>query len=176
MADKRTLRRLAKLLSPSAPEEGHRVVHRLVELLGDASTGCVYLPMPGELDVTSLVEHRGDVDWFTTRTVDRTTLTVHRVDSEYEAHPFGYQQPISGSPEIDAAEIDVWIVPGVAFDERGHRLGHGMGYYDRLLARARPEALLIGVTTERRVFPGIPHDRFDIPMDLIVTEERVIRP
>lgn len=152
------------------------MVHRLLELLGDASTGCVYLPMPGELDVTSIVEHRGDVAWFTTRTVDRSVLTVHSFRSEYEMHPFGYHQPVAGSPEIDAAELDVWIVPGVAFDAEGHRLGHGMGYYDRLLARARPAARLIGVTTERRVFPSIPHDRFDIPMHLVVTEERVIRP
>lgn len=164
------------MLSPSVPEEGHRVVLRLVELLGGASTGCVYRPMRGELDVTSIVHHRADVAWFTTRTVDRTTLTIHPIDSEYETHPFGYRQPISGSPEIEAVEIDVWLVPGVAFDGQGNRLGHGMGYYDRLLSRTRPEAQLIGVTSERRVFPSIPHDHFDIPMDAIVTEERVITP
>ena len=64
----------------------------------------------------------------------------------------------------------------MAFDTKGHRLGHGMGYYDRLLARARPGARLIGVTVERRVFPAIPADRFDVPMDLVVTEERLISP
>jgi 5-formyltetrahydrofolate cyclo-ligase len=176
MADKQTLRRLAKLLSPSVPEEGQRVVRRLAELLGDASTGCVYLPMPGELDVTGIVRHRADLAWFTTRTVDRTTLTVHPFECEYETHPFGYPQPIAGSPQVDPAEIDVWLVPGVAFDVAGHRLGHGVGYYDRLLARARSGAQLIGVTTERRIFPSIPNDRFDIPMELVVTEERVIRP
>lgn len=176
MIDKATLRRLAKLLSPSSREEGQRVVLRLVELLGGAATGCVYLPMRDELDVTPIVQYRADLAWFTTRTVDRTALTVHSIDSEYETHPFGYRQPIPGSPEIEAAEIDVWLVPGVAFDELGHRLGHGMGYYDRLLSRTRHEAKLIGVTTERRIFPSIPHDHFDIPMDLVVTEERVISP
>ncbi len=176
MTDKGTLRSLAKLLSPSVPEEGHRVVRRLGELIDEVSTGCVYLPMAGELDVTSIIEHRPDIAWFTTRTVDRSTLTVHPFESEYEMHPFGYQQPIAGSPEIDPVEIDVWLVPGVAFDAEGHRLGHGVGYYDRLLGRARPEAQLIGVTTERRVFPSIPHERFDVSMDLIVTEVQVIRP
>ncbi len=176
MTDKGTLRRLAKLLSPSVPEEGHRVVRRLAELIGEVSTGCVYLPIPGELDATGVVAHRADIDWFTTRTVDRATLTVHAFESELEMHPFGYRQPVSGSPEIEPDEIDAWIVPGVAFDAEGHRLGHGMGYYDRLLSRARTGALLIGVTTERRVFPRIPYDRFDISMDAIVTEERVINP
>jgi 5-formyltetrahydrofolate cyclo-ligase len=176
MTDKATLRRLATLLSPSVPEEGDRVVEQLVELLGDASAGCVYLPMAGELDVTSVVVRRADLAWFTTRTVDRITLTVHHFDSEYEVHPFGYRQPVAGSLEVDAAEIDVWIVPGVAFDTAGHRLGHGMGYYDRLLTQARPEARLIGVTTERRIFPDIPFDAHDVPMDLVVTEARVINP
>jgi 5-formyltetrahydrofolate cyclo-ligase len=176
MADKRTLRTLAELLSPAVLEEGDRVVDRLLGVLGPALTGCTYLPMPGELDVTSIVDRRADIDWFTTRTVDRTTLSVHPFDSEYEVHPFGYRQPIRGSLEIDPAAIDVWIVPGVAFDVAGHRLGHGMGYYDRLLARAGPEARLIGVTLERRIFPNIPFDDFDVPMDLVVTEQRVIRP
>lgn len=176
MTDKGTLRRLARLLSPAEPDEGHRVVLRLADFLGDVSRGCVYLPMSGELDVTAIVELRTDIAWFTTRTVDRTTLTVHPFESECETHPFGYRQPVAGSPEIDAVDVEVWIVPGLAFDAEGHRLGHGMGYYDRLLAGARPVAQRIGVTTERRVFPSIPHDRFDIPMDAIVTEERVIRP
>lgn len=176
MTDKATLRRLASLLSPASQEEGHRVVHRLLDLLGDASTACLYLPMRGELDVTSIVAHRADLAWFTTRTVDRTTLTVHPIESEYETHPFGYQQPVAGSAEIEPARIETWIVPGVAFDAEGHRLGHGLGYYDRLLVRADPSAQRIGVTTERRIFPTIPSDRFDIPMDLVVTEQRVIRP
>ena len=176
MTDKDTLRRLAKLLSPSVPEEGHRVALRLVHLLSDVSRGCVYLPMPGELDVTSIVDHRADIAWFTTRTVDRTTLTVHPIESEHEMHPFGYRQPIAGSPEIDAAQMDVWIVPGVAFDADGHRLGHGTGYYDRLLARARPVAQRIGVATERCIFPSIPSEPFDVQMDLVVTEKRVISP
>ena len=176
MTDKATLQRLAKLLSPATPEESERVTHRLAELIGTVTTGCVYLPMPGELDVSAVAELRSDVIWYTTRTVDRMTLSVHRLDSEYETHPFGYRQPILGSPEIDGSAIDVWIVPGVAFDAEGHRLGHGMGYYDRLLARARSVARRIGVTTDRRIFPDIPSGRFDIPMDLVVTEERVIRP
>lgn len=176
MADKATLRRLGRLLSPTIPDEGHQVVDRLVGLLGDVSSGCLYLPMPGELDVTAILTRRGDIAWFTTRTADRTTLTIHPVDSDYEVHPFGYRQPVPDSPRIEPVEIDAWLVPGVAFDEAGHRLGHGRGYYDRLLATARPEALVIGVTTERRIFPVIPSDRFDVPMDLVVTEDRVIRP
>ena len=176
MADKPTLRRLARLLSPAVLQEGELVAERLAGVVGSALTGCVYLPMPGELDVTSIVDRRADIDWFTTRTVDRTTLSVHPFHSEYEVHPFGYRQPIQGSVEVEAATIEVWLVPGLAFDPTGHRLGHGMGYYDRLLARAGPGARRVGVTLERRIFPAIPSDRFDVPMDLVVTEDRVIRP
>lgn len=176
MADKPTLRRLARLLSPATLEEGDRVAEHVLGVMDSPLTGCIYLPMPGELDVTSVVDRRADIEWFTTRTVDRTTLSVHPFDSEYEVHPFGYRQPVEGSVEADAGDIDLWLVPGLAFDMAGHRLGHGMGYYDRLLAAVGPEARLMGVTLERRIFPTIPTDRFDVPMHLVVTEARVISP
>jgi 5-formyltetrahydrofolate cyclo-ligase len=175
MTDKATLRRLARLLSPATAGESEQVCARLVDVVTRARTGCLFLPMPGELDVTSMTDRRTDIDWHTTRTVDRVTLSVHPVDSEYETHPFGYSQPVAGSVEVDPAAIDVWLVPGLAFDIDGHRLGHGAGYYDRLLVAAAPEALFIAVTTERRVFPKIPTDGFDVPMHAVVTEKRVIR-
>jgi 5-formyltetrahydrofolate cyclo-ligase len=176
MTDKATLRRIAKLLSPATAVESEQVCQRLVGAVAKARTGCLFLPMPGELDVTSMAERRADIEWHTTRTVDRATLSVHPVDSEYEDHPFGYSQPVAGSPVVDPASIDVWLVPGLAFDVEGHRLGHGAGYYDRLLAQAASKAGFFGVTTERRLFPGIPTDEFDVAMHAIVTERRLIRP
>lgn len=176
MIDKAMLRRLARLLSPATASESEQVCSRLLDILADARTGCLYLPMPGELDIRSLTERRSDIGWHTTRTVDRMTLSVHPYESEYEIHPFGYSQPVEGSLDVDPADIDVWLVPGVAFDIEGHRLGHGAGYYDRLLAKAAPDALFVAVTTERRLFPGIPTDGHDVLMHAIVTEERLIRP
>ena len=178
MTDKATLRRLARLLTPATSDESRRVASRLHPegVIGRVRSGCVYMAMPGELDVSAVTGLRPSVEWYTTRTVDRSTLSVHPIDSEYELHPFGYEQPVAGSPEVDPTVIDVWVVPGVAFDADGHRLGHGMGYYDRLLERARPGSRFIGVTTERRLFPSIPHGAHDVPMEVVVTEERVLRP
>jgi 5-formyltetrahydrofolate cyclo-ligase len=67
---------------------------------------------------------------------------------------------------------DVIIVPGVAFSINGHRLGFGAGYYDRFLADT--EAVKIGVCFDGQVVAHIDHDAHDIPMDIIVTEKRVI--
>jgi len=76
---------------------------------------------------------------------------------------------------VFAEELDLVMVPGVAFDRRGGRLGHGKGYYDRLLARVRPEALLVGVAFECQMFPEIPMLPYDIYMDLVITEKAVYR-
>lgn len=176
MTDKATLRRLARLFSPATPVENDRVTVRLAEVMKPSDTACLYLAMPGEVDVGAITHLRSDIAWYTTRTVDRSTLSVHPIDCEYETHPFGYRQPVAGTPEVEPSVIDAWVVPGVAFDEAGRRLGHGMGYYDRLLERARPGARFIGVTTERRLFPRIPESEHDVRMHAVVTEERVLRP
>lgn len=71
------------------------------------------------------------------------------------------------------AEVDVAIVPGVAFDRQGGRLGHGKGYYDRLLRRARPETLLAGVCFESQLVPEVPMGPRDVRMHRVITETAV---
>jgi 5-formyltetrahydrofolate cyclo-ligase len=97
-------------------------------------------------------------------------LTIHDLSGDLEVHPFGYRQPGPDAPEVSPRIVEAVLVPGVLFDRRGGRLGHGKGYYDRLLGSMRPRPYLIGVTLERRVVPTIPVDRDDIPMDALITE------
>lgn len=68
-------------------------------------------------------------------------------------------------------ELDLIMVPGVAFDRQGGRMGHGFGYYDRLLQHARPDAPLVALAFECQLFPEIPTQPHDIFMDKILTEK-----
>jgi 5-formyltetrahydrofolate cyclo-ligase len=70
-------------------------------------------------------------------------------------------------------EIDLIIVPGVAFDAKGNRMGHGKGYYDRLLENKK-QIPTVGLAFEFQVVNDIPTDEYDIPVDLIITEKRII--
>ena len=79
--------------------------------------------------------------------------------------------PLPGSTAIEKDAVDVCITPGLAFSPAGDRLGYGKGYYDRFFAR-RQVGLAIGVCFECQIFPQVPVDRFDYPMDWVVTEER----
>ncbi len=74
---------------------------------------------------------------------------------------------------VQAEELDLVMVPGVAFDRAGARMGHGKGYYDKLLQHARPEAPLVALAFECQLFPEIPVAAHDIFMDLILTEAAI---
>ena len=75
--------------------------------------------------------------------------------------------------EISKNEIDMIIVPGVGFDEHGCRIGHGLGYYDELL-RDSTNAIHIGLAFEIQIVDVIPIEEHDMPVDMIITEERLI--
>jgi 5-formyltetrahydrofolate cyclo-ligase len=74
---------------------------------------------------------------------------------------------------IDVEELDLIMVPGVAFDRRGARMGHGFGYYDKLLEHARADAPLVALAFECQMFPEIPTQAHDVFMDKIVTERAI---
>lgn len=75
---------------------------------------------------------------------------------------------------VDPLEIDLAVVPGVAFDRDRNRIGYGGGYYDRFLRTLRPDCLKAGVAFELQVFDSILAAEYDLPVDIIVTEERII--
>lgn len=74
---------------------------------------------------------------------------------------------------VDVKELDLIMVPGVAFDRTGARMGHGFGYYDKLLEHARPDAPLVALAFECQLFPEIPTAPHDIFMDKIITERAI---
>lgn len=72
---------------------------------------------------------------------------------------------------VEVQDLDLIVVPGVAFDTRGARMGHGFGYYDKLLEHARTDAPLIALAFECQLFPEIPTAPHDIFMDKLITEK-----
>ncbi len=77
------------------------------------------------------------------------------------------------SRTVDAAELDLVAVPGVAFDRSGGRIGHGRGYFDRLLGRVRSDTHLVGLAFECQLFPNVPMGEHDVYLDKVITEQAV---
>jgi 5-formyltetrahydrofolate cyclo-ligase len=88
----------------------------------------------------------------------------------------GVREPAPDADPVDPGELDVAIVPGLAFDRRGARLGYGGGHLDRLLARRRPGAPVIAVAFGVQLVDRVPVEAHDVRIDVIVTEDEVIRP
>ncbi|BBL58080.1 5-formyltetrahydrofolate cyclo-ligase [Methylomonas koyamae] len=83
------------------------------------------------------------------------------------------QRWLDPAKQVGAEELDVVIVPGVAFDRQGGRLGNGAGYYDRLLQKVRPDAVLAAVCYEAQLLPHVAMERHDIYMDRVITERAI---
>lgn len=84
------------------------------------------------------------------------------------------RSPREGLAVVDPRELDVVIVPGLAFDVRGGRLGRGGGWYDRYLPRLRADAVKIGVAWESQIVERVPVEAHDVQMDWVVTEGRAV--
>lgn len=103
------------------------------------------------------------------------TLTLSHLKSweELGVGSYGILEPrVEKIRKMKVEAIDLILVPGVAFDKKGNRLGHGKGYYDRLLEKTN--ATKIGLAFEFQIVDKIPTDENDKPVDIIITEERVI--
>ena len=134
-----------------------------------------YLAMPGEPDLADLLLDTQRA-WYATRTWPDPSrpLSVHAYRPEtLERHRYGFEQPGPDEPEMAPTGIDLALVPGLAFDAAGTRLGRGRGYYDRLLAQLRDDAVVVGVAPEARIVPLLPRDPHDMRMDFLVTEAGV---
>ena len=85
---------------------------------------------------------------------------------------FGILEPIEAM-KIAYKNIDLVLVPGIVFDKEGHRIGYGFGFYDKFLAKV-PKAIKIGLCFDFQFVDKIPAEMHDVPVDMIVTEKRVV--
>ncbi len=94
---------------------------------------------------------------------------------QLEAGSFGILEPCQADNAEKPGNIDLMVVPGVAFDTSGHRVGFGKGYYDRYLAGLDRLPILVGFCHDFQLLENVPSERHDIRMDYVVTESRVLK-
>lgn len=182
--DKRALRRavLAERDALSGTERAARSEAIADRVLGlDEATGAAavlaFWSFGSEVDTAPLIHRlrsRG-----TTVALPRTrdgdiVPVVWTPGSSMTETSFGTREPANGRV-LQAGELDLIVVPGVAFDRSCRRVGYGGGFYDRLLARTRDGAAAVAVAFGLQVVDEVPTGPLDRPVDAIVTEDDVIR-
>ena len=159
-------------------EKSARICIRALSLIAGSNTVMVYCAKSPEVETTALIsllmEEKKRIvvpiieKETTTLRLSYVTDPCHLVESTFRVpEPVGNEQP------AQAGDVDVVIVPMLAFDRAGNRLGYGAGYYDRFLS-AHPGIRKIGLAFSCQETPSVPADENDIRMDFIVTEDGVL--
>jgi 5-formyltetrahydrofolate cyclo-ligase len=188
MTDKREIRKRVMALRNAIPVEtiaakSSEIVRRLKELreIRESSSLMVFLNFGSEVLTDGLIEWGWDAG---KRIVvplchpESREMTPCRIDGfdDLEAGHYGIREPKADRLRVvPPGEIDAVLVPAVAFDRRGYRVGYGGGYYDRFLPKV-PRAVTIGAVFACQIVPEVPRDRFDVQVERIVTEEGIITP
>ncbi len=107
-------------------------------------------------------------------TFDELELAEWREDDPLEEGGMMFLQPPADAPPVDESEIDLAIVPALAVDPRGHRIGYGKGFYDRLLPRLS-RALRVAVIFDFERVAEVPDRAGDEPVDVVITDAQTIR-
>ena len=146
------------------------IVARLKSRLAEVHTILAYYPLPDEVDIRQLLDDlvaKGN-KVFLPKVTDETTMELRCYSGQQDLSEgaFHIMEPVGTLITADE-HLDVVLIPGVAFDAAGHRLGRGRGYYDRFLA-AYPYIYKIGVCFDFQKVAEVPTDEYDIPVDEVI--------
>jgi 5-formyltetrahydrofolate cyclo-ligase len=176
------------LAQRDALDEGARtdqsaaIAQRIAALASFQSAACVVLTLPfrSEWDTRPLLHHalaRGAAVALPRVNQASRMIELHRVrDAQADVAP-GYRgipEPHATLPRVETADVEWILVPGVAFDLRGRRLGYGGGYYDRLLPLLPEDASRIAGALELQLVDSIPAAPHDLSVDAIATPSRLL--
>lgn len=183
-ADKTALRvELQRRRNAVSPPERHAFSQRACTIVAEHLRGlqvavvALYAAIRSELDTSELAESLRRLGIRIayprviggTRTLQFSTSTTDQLVVDR----FGIPSPAADAPPIPIADIDCFVVPGLAFDKRGNRLGWGRGYYDQTLA-LHSRAMRIGICFSLQLLASLPDDEHDIRMTAIATEEGLV--
>lgn len=172
-------------LSPlQVAEKSASIINRLLALdeYLNARRIMVYLDFRNEVRTGDLVARAmADAKSLSVPVTDRAKVSltpslIINFPGDQQPGPWGILEPKPQALRpLDPAELDVVITPGVAFDLSGYRIGYGRGYYDRFLRRTGAGTIYIGLAYDFQVLPDIFPGPHDIPVHIIITEDRIIR-
>ncbi|MGH1418743.1 MAG: 5-formyltetrahydrofolate cyclo-ligase [Hyphomicrobiaceae bacterium] len=145
----------------------------------DGATISGYFSMPEELDTKPLLGalHAQGFKLALPVIVAKAMPLIFRTwvpGDDMTTAKWGIREPHDSQPEVDP---DIVLVPLLAFDKRGFRLGYGGGYYDRTLEKLRniKPVLAIGLAFDEQEVDAVPHDSYDQRLDMVFTQTRVLR-
>jgi 5-formyltetrahydrofolate cyclo-ligase len=178
---RREIRAALQKISPAARDAASA---QLCDRLKDqsfwksAASVLFFAPLPDEADVWPLLEETvagGKIAALPRFDPADQTYAARRVQnpqSEIAIGPFGIREPKSGCAEIALSRLNLIVVPGVAFDLCGRRLGRGRGFYDRLLAEI--QGVKCGIAFNEQIAGEVPTGEHDLQMDFILTPTRCV--
>lgn len=175
---------LAGLSGEQLAEASDAIASRLTALdeFRQARVVMLYLPIRGEVAMLSVARQA----WGAGQQVVcptacdhcrsmRAILCTPQCEAMF-AIGHGLRQPDRQLGELSVSDIDLVVVPGLAYDRAGNRLGRGGGFYDRFLARQDLNAWAVGVAFAEQIVENLPMDPYDRAVDLVVTDREIIRP
>lgn len=133
-----------------------------------------YFALPDEVGTRELIEKYIGAKRIVLPVVHKNGLLLRELTEvgDAEKSSFGIFEPRRGEYVDDYSEIDLVVIPGVAFDRNLHRLGRGKGYYDRLLpAISAPK---IGLCFDFQLYDAVPFDERDIPVDMVISQKETL--
>lgn len=163
-----TVKRRDKTLAVNVP----RLIESIEQLprFEEARTVALYHALPDEISTAPMLERWSELKRLALPVIRGGEMTFREYTgpASLQQGPFGIKEPREGTL-VKPEEIDLMLVPGVAFDASGHRLGRGGGFYDRYLGRpAASHIYKVGLCRPEALIPEVPTEPHDIKMDRII--------
>jgi len=174
---------IEKLTEEEIVQKSIAIENRLFEFANflEASIVLLYVSTPGEISASRIIKKCYDfgkmviLPAFNPETGSATLMKVDNIETDLVPGPRGFLEPDRGKCKVVPIEcIDIAIIPGIAFDEKGARLGNGEGYYDRLIPELPVTTRKVALTLEDQMAPQVPMEAHDKHVDIIITDERII--
>lgn len=163
--------------SAEVKEKSRQIMKKLFSLeeFRAAKTIMFYVSKDNEVNTHNIIKHSLDNKVVC---VPKTNLATKNIDAysidsfdQLSIGTFYVMEPNKGKL-VDSSKIDLIFLPGLVFDKNGNRLGRGKGYYDKFLKNTK--AKKIGLAFDFQVIDGVPTNKHDVSVDMIVTEKEVI--
>jgi len=174
---------IEKLPEEEIVQKGAAIENRLFEFANflEATIVLLYIDTPGEVATDKIIKKCYDfgkmviLPVFSAETGAATLMKLDNAENDLVPGPHGILEPDPNKCKVVPIEcIDIAIIPGIAFDEKGCRLGTGEGYYDRLIPDLPVTTRKVALTMEAQMAPQVPMEFHDKHVDIIITDERII--